>query len=151
MWSACFWSWTFANEIFGPWWSHFVSGSYWNNHVLQCHQEKWDCLEKSGRSLGMMWVSVASAHQWDCVGRTLRRSSSSVKLRGRFNEQSPYWCLIHPTSFWESIDDLASPFHGHFLLCLHFDRLKDARFLIILKFLIPVFNSFKSFRYTATT
>jgi hypothetical protein len=96
---------------------------------LQCSQENWDCLDKSGWSLGMMWVSVASAHPWDCVGRTFCRSFSSVNLHGGFDESSPYWCLIHPTSFWESIDDLVSPFHGRLRLYLHFERSKDARFL----------------------
>jgi hypothetical protein len=35
----------------------------------------------------------------------------------------------HPPSFWEPIDDLVSPFHGHRRFCLHFERLKDAGFL----------------------
>jgi hypothetical protein len=75
---------------------------------LQCNQENWDCLHKSGCSLGMIWVSVASAHPCDCVGRTLLRSSSSVNFHGGFDEWSSYLCLIHLTSFWESIDDLVT-------------------------------------------
>jgi hypothetical protein len=78
MWSAWFWSWTFANETF---WALVMtlrsiacSDVSSLGHIeipmthpqLQCNQENWDCLEKSGWSLGMMWVFVASAHPWDC-------------------------------------------------------------------------------------
>jgi hypothetical protein len=63
------------------------------------------------------------------MGRTLHRSSSSVNLHGGFDESSPYWCSLHPTSFWEPIDVLVSPFHRHLQLWLHFERMKDARFL----------------------
>jgi hypothetical protein len=59
----------------------------------------------------------------------LCRSSSSINLHGGFDESSPHWCLIHPPSFWESINDLVSPFHRYMWLCLHFERLKDACFL----------------------
>jgi hypothetical protein len=127
-------------KLYGPWWllevhcmfRRFVSGHIeipMTHPQLQCNQENWDCLEKSGWNLGMRWFPVAFAHPWDCVRRTLRRSSSSVNLHGGFEKSSPYWCLIHSTSFSESIDDLMSSFHGHLRLWLHFEKLKDARFL----------------------
>jgi hypothetical protein len=57
-----------------------VFGSYCNTHDfsparLQWNPKNWDCLDKSGWGLGMMWVSVASAHPWACLGRTFRKSS----------------------------------------------------------------------------
>jgi hypothetical protein len=137
MWPAWFWPWTFANE---PSWALVLNlrsiacshvSSLWHIEIpmthlqLQCIQGNWDCLDKSAWSLGILWVSVASAYPWDCVGRTLRRSPSSVNLHGR----SIYWWLIHPSSFWEAIVHLVSPFHGHLRLCLHFERSKDTRFL----------------------
>jgi hypothetical protein len=56
----------------------------------------YNAISKSGIVLtsldgvGMMLGSVASAHPRDCVRRNLRRSSSSVILRGRFDEFSPH-------------------------------------------------------------
>jgi hypothetical protein len=89
--------------------------------------------EKSIKKTGIVLTSVDEALAWRkspllLPGRTLRRSAPSVNLHGAFDESSPYWRLIHPTSFWEPIDGLVSPFHGHLRLCLHFERLKDARF-----------------------
>jgi hypothetical protein len=114
---------------------------------FQCNQENWDCLDKSGWSLDMMRVSVASVHPRDCVGRTLLRSPSSVNLRGGFDESSPYWRLIRPIFFWKSIDDLMLPFHGRLRLYLDYERLKDASFWINLKVLTSVFKSFRPFKY----
>jgi hypothetical protein len=70
------------------------------------NHENWDCLGKSAWSLGTMWVSVASAHPWvsEWVGRTLRRSTSSVNLHDELDESPPYWYLIHLPPFREPIN-----------------------------------------------
>jgi hypothetical protein len=110
-------------------WNLFIWRRLWPWEREKCYQENWDCLDKLGWSLGMMWFSVASAPPWVWVGRTLLRSTSSINLHVGFDESFPYWCLIHLTSVWEPVDDLASSFHGHLQLCLHFERLKDVCFL----------------------
>jgi hypothetical protein len=95
------------------------------------------------------WMKPWHDCPWVCVGRTLHTTSSSTNLQWGFDEASPYLCLIHPTSFWEPIDDLLSQFHGHLQLCLYFARLKEARY-----FNHPEdhhFKSFKPFKFTATS
>jgi hypothetical protein len=99
----------------------------------KCNQENWDFLDKTGWSLGTTRVSFVSGHPWVWVRRTWRRSS--VNLHGGFDESSPYWRLIHLPQFWEPMDDLVSTFHGHFWLCIHFERLKDVERLNDVHFL----------------
>jgi hypothetical protein len=128
MWPTWFCSWTSANDTF--WVVVMTSRSIACPEVsslshieipmtylqLRCSQEHWDCLDKSGWSLGMMWASVVSARPWVSVGQTLRRPSSSLSLHGGFDKSSPYRCLTRLTSFAEPISDFLSPFHGHLQL-----------------------------------
>jgi hypothetical protein len=110
-------------------WNLFPSRTVFVLGKRKCSQENVDHIDTSEWSLVMTWGSVASARSWVYAGRTLRRPSSSVNLHGGFEESSPYCRSIHSPSFWEAIDGLMSQFLGYLRLCLHYQRLKDSRFL----------------------
>jgi hypothetical protein len=86
----------------------------------------------------MKWVSTASTLPWVFVGRNLR----SLTFLYIFMED----LTNRPSSFWEPIDDLVSSFHRHLRLCLHFERMKNARFKN-LKIIVPISKLFKLPKY----
>jgi hypothetical protein len=115
-------------KLFGPWWwlwgpLHALTFHLW---VILKHPwliPSYNAIKKTGIVLAwceFLFLLLIHETLWDKL---------CVNLHGGFDESSPYWCLIHPTSFWESIHDLMPPFHGHLRLCLHFERLKDAHLL----------------------
>jgi hypothetical protein len=113
---------------------------------LQCNEENLDCLDKSGWSLGVMWVSDASIHPWVSVARTLRNSSSSVNLHGGLINR-----IFIDVSFIRHYSEspLTISYH-HFMdicdcVCLSRGWRPLASW-IIQKILTPVFKSFKPFR-----
>jgi hypothetical protein len=121
----------------------------WLIPQLRRSEENWDYLNRSNWSLGVMWVPVASALPWVCVGRNLRRSRSSAHLHVGFGETSPFSCLIHPTSFWDSVDYRLFPNREHLRLCVQLERLRETRFLRHTEDPYAVFKSLKPFKYTA--
>jgi hypothetical protein len=95
----------------------------------------WDCLDKSGWSLRMMWVSVRES-VWDelCADLPLPYKSS-----WRIWWIVSFLCLfiLQPS---ESFDDLVSPFHD-ICDCVCISRgWRTPASWIILKILTPVFK-----------
>jgi hypothetical protein len=115
---------------------------------LQCNEE--------------IWVVLTSLHEvlaW-CESPMLLLARESVwhgfffffffffffrKYSWRTDKSSPYWCLIHPPSFWEPFNDLVLLFHGHLRFYLHFERSKNDHFLDHRDDPTAVFNSFEPF------
>jgi hypothetical protein len=62
-------------------WNFFPLSAVFTLGKRECNQEKWDCLDKSEWSLGMIRVSIVSSRLWVSVG-----ISSSLNLHGGFDE-----------------------------------------------------------------